>query len=177
MQTILDFWFLPEMRAQWFMATPDTDRLIRQRFEADLLVAAHGSWEGSRADPDAMLRLCILLDQVPRNIYRGTARAFAYDRIARRVAGDAVDRGIDQQVAPDRRLFFYLPFEHSEEAADQRRSERLIATLGDAEWLDYAIRHREIVERFGRFPHRNTVLGRPSTVEERVFLEEKQSAF
>jgi uncharacterized protein (DUF924 family) len=80
-------------------------------------------------------------------------------------------------VAPDRRLFFYLPFEHSEEPADQRRSERLIATLGDAEWLDYAIRHREIVERFGRFPHRNTVLGRPSTVEERVFLEEKQSAF
>ncbi len=177
MEALLDFWFLPETRACWFTPTPEVDRQMRARFEADLCAAAHGTWEHALADQETMLGLCILLDQVPRNIYRGTARAFAYDRIARQVAGDAVDRSLDQRVSPDRRLFFYLPFEHSEHAADQVRSERLIASLGNAEWIDYAIRHREIVERFGRFPHRNAVLGRPSTAEERAFLQEKQSAF
>ncbi len=177
MQAILDFWFQPETLALCFRPTPEHDREVRERFEPDLLAAASGSIAARPHEAPSMLALCILLDQVPRNIYRGTPRAFAYDRIARRAAGLALDRGLDRSQPPDRRLFFYLPFEHSEEVEDQRRAERLIAGLGNPEWLDYAIRHREIVERFGRFPHRNLVLGRPSTAAEKAFLEGPQSAF
>jgi uncharacterized protein (DUF924 family) len=123
--------------------------------------------------------LCILLDQVPRNIFRGTPRAFATDAQARAVARHAVERGFDLAIEDkDRRLFLYLPLEHSEDLADQERCVSLCRErIGDAEYLRYVVRHRDIVARFGRFPHRNAILGRASTAEEEAFLNEPLSSF
>jgi uncharacterized protein (DUF924 family) len=112
----------------------------------------------------------LLLDQMPRNIYRGRPEAFAADGAARAVAGRALGRGFDAPLPVERRLFLYLPFEHSEDLADQQRAVALIGGLGDPDWLHWAERHRAVIARFGRFPHRNRILGRPDTAEEAAFL-------
>jgi uncharacterized protein (DUF924 family) len=133
------------------------------------------------------LALILLLDQLPRSIHRGTPEAFAQDAAARQVADSGLAAGADRLLRPIERLFFYLPFEHSEDLADQHRSVRLFRELGESVlesqrdvfsgFLDYAVRHREVIERFGRFPHRNRILGRESTPEELAFLEEPGSSF
>lgn len=174
---VLAFWFSEPVEARWFRADPALDAAIGERFGALVTAAAAGELDDWLETADGALALVILLDQFPRNIHRGTPAAFAADAKARAVADRALALGHDRAVAAARRLWFYLPFEHSEQLADQQRSLALFTALGDAGLLDYAVRHHEIIARFGRFPHRNTVLGRPSTAEERAFLTQPGAAF
>jgi uncharacterized protein (DUF924 family) len=171
----------------WFKTDPSFDATIRERFAALVEAAIAGRLSAWEAAPDSALALVILLDQLPRNAWRGTPRAFSGDAAARAVAGRAVERGLDGQVPLARRHFFYLPFEHSEDLADQERSCALFYRWAEEypederakakEQLRYVDRHKEIIERFGRFPHRNAILGRPSTPQEEAFLKEPMSAF
>jgi uncharacterized protein (DUF924 family) len=176
---VLDFWFGPpgsagygEAQAIWFETDSAFDAEVRRRFEAEVENAARGGHDGMAADPEGALALVILLDQFPRNLYRGAARAFATDAKARRVAEQAIAAGHDRALAPFMRPFLYLPFEHSEAMADQERSVALFRALGDERSLAFAIGHRDVIARFGRFPHRNAALGRASTPEERAFLKQ-----
>ena len=173
---LLDLWFAPEVQPQWFQPTIELDERLRSEFATAVERAGRGELDGLLASPEGSLALCLLLDQLPRNIWRGTPRAFAFDARARAVADQALAAGHDLAVRPDGRVFFYLPFEHSEDLADQERSVALFQPLGGV-YLDYAIRHREVIVRFGRFPHRNRILSRPSTAEEEAFLKEPGSSF
>ena len=188
-----DFWFgatgHPErgrMRKIWFEKSEAFDAELRDRFLADYERAAAGACDALAATPDGVLALMILFDQLPRNLFRGQARAFATDARARDVAARAVASGLDTRLSPVERIFVYLPFEHSEDLADQRRSVALFESLPvtpefteaeRANVVDYAGRHLVIVERFGRFPHRNAALGRASTPEETEFLKQPGSSF
>ncbi len=184
---LLDFWFSERVRPLWFEPGPGFDAEIRERFAATLDAAATGLLAGWLAAAESALALVILLDQFPRNIHRGTPRAFACDASARSAADSAVLRGFDQRTPLDRRPFFYLPFEHSEEPADQRRAVALFRAWLEAqdaggrnraeEQFRYVLRHQEIIERFGRFPHRNRILGRETTAAEAAFLDEPMSSF
>jgi uncharacterized protein (DUF924 family) len=174
---VLGFWFAPDRRESWFRRSDAFDREIEARFRPLMEEAAAGRLEHWTATARGSLALCILLDQFPRNVWRGTPRAFASDARAREVAGHALAAGQDHGLTLDERMFFYLPFEHSEDLEHQERCVRLMAELGDPDWLDYARRHRDIIARFGRFPHRNAVLGRTSTEEEHAFLQEPNSSF
>lgn len=185
-EEILDFWFGGEageegFREVWFQRDEDFDREIRERFAGDYEKAAAGELDDWMALPRGCLALILLLDQFPRNLFRNDPRAYATDGKAREVADHAVTTGLDRGLAPVERMFVYLPFEHSESVEGQRRSVELFLALdvelGTSEVLDYASRHREVIERFGRFPHRNEILGRPSSAEEREFLEEPGSSF
>lgn len=174
---VLAWWFAPETKPRWFGGGNAFDEAVRDYFGPLYARAAGGELDGWAAEPRGLLALVILFDQVPRNIFRGTARAFEGDAQALALARLAVDRGLDQAMSMDERLFLYLPFEHAEDLADQERSVALFRALGDAGYLDYAIRHQAVIERFGRFPHRNAILGRASTVEEVAFLEQPGSSF
>lgn len=174
---VLDFWFSPTSRGNWFERSDAFDAAVAERLGPLHDKAAAGALDGWAESPSGLLALVILLDQVPRNIHRGTPQAFASDAKALALARLAVDRGLDAEFDEDGRLFLYLPLEHSESLADQERSVALFRALGHAEYLDYAIRHRDVIARFGRFPHRNAVLGRDSTAEELAFLEEPGSSF
>jgi uncharacterized protein (DUF924 family) len=181
---ILDFWFgapgaegYGANRKIWFEADAAFDEDVRQRFAVDLDRAAAGAHDAMAAGPEGALALTILLDQFPRNIHRGTPRAFAFDGKALATARRAMDAGYDAALPAFQQPFFYLPFEHSENLADQERSVALFRALGDEEKLDYAIRHRDVIARFGRFPHRNAILGRDSTPEEVAFLQQPNSSF
>lgn len=171
------FWFEELAQADWFKKSDATDDAIRSRF-----MPVHGelmaqSGNPGSASPLAMLAAIIVLDQFSRNMFRGTLRAFASDTIAFQLARDVVDRGLDTALTKNQRLFAYLPFEHSENAADQARSIELMGELKDEKLTEYAVAHKVIIDRFGRFPHRNTILGRPSTDEEIAFLKEPNSSF
>jgi uncharacterized protein (DUF924 family) len=167
--TVLAFWRAagPD---KWFAKDAAFDADIREMFLATYETAAAGAlaWDGH---PEGALALVIVLDQFPRNMFRDSARAFAADPIARTVAAHAIARGFDQKVELAERSFFYLPFEHSEALADQERCIALNRASGDADALKWAELHADIIRRFGRFPHRNAVLGRTTTPEERVFLD------
>jgi uncharacterized protein (DUF924 family) len=155
----------------WFEEDESFDQAIRSRFLSTYEAAANGElavWEDSAV---GALALLLLLDQFPRNMFRGNARAFAADALARAVADRALERGFDQATDLALRPFFYLPFMHSESPIDQDRSVRLYEALGDAEQLRYAREHRDVVQRFGRFPARNRALGRATTPAEQAFLE------
>ena len=174
---VLAFWFEELGPDDWFGGGEEVDTRIRERFLAlheTLRAAVPDTW---RATARGMLAAVIALDQFPRNMYRGDARAFAADPAALALATDAVERGLDQGMSNDERKFLYLPFEHSEDPAVQARSVDLFASLDEEETLGYALRHKEIIDRFGRFPHRNEVLGRESTPEEIAFLREPDSSF
>ena len=162
---VLDFWFGELGPKQWFAKSADLDARIRTRFAAlhgQLLATQAAGVDGLRATQAAV----IVLDQFSRNIYRDQARAFAGDALARQLARAALDAGADTTLPPEQRMFLYLPFEHSEALADQELSLRLYARLGNEEWTRYARAHHELIARFGRFPHRNAVLGRESTPAE-----------
>jgi uncharacterized protein (DUF924 family) len=187
-QSLLDFWFgapgSPEHdrpRKIWFKTDAAFDAELRKRFLADQTAAAAGRYDSWTTAPDSCLALILLLDQLPRNLYRGTPMAFASDEQARQAAHHAVAQGFDKTMPDVRRCFLYLPFEHSENLADQDISVTLFAALpsnaDNDKTLDYARRHRAIIARFGRFPHRNAILGRPSTAEEEAFLREPGSSF
>jgi len=156
--------------AKWFAKDPDFDARFRARFLDAHMAAAARRLDGWLGDAEGALALMILLDQFPRNTYRGTAHMFATDPLARHFAGRAVRDGLDRQVPRELRIFFYLPFEHSESAQDQARCLELVQGL-EAETVRYAVVHRDIIERFGRFPHRNAALGRDTTPEEQAFLD------
>ena len=162
--------------AKWFKKNYAFDDALRLRFEPVHHAAARGEYAAWAATADGALALTLLFDQIPRNIYRDSAHAFATDPLARAVATQALSRGFDMEIEPALRVFFYLPFEHSEDLADQDRSVELFekhdAETGDIDSLKYAVLHREIIQRFGRFPHRNAVYGRTPTAEEQVFLDE-----
>jgi uncharacterized protein (DUF924 family) len=162
---VLSFWFLEIGPKQWFGKDAEVDARIRMRFGAlhEQLLATQAA--GLQELP-AKQAAIIVLDQFSRNLYRDDARAFAGDAIARRLARELVDAGADAALPAEQRMFVYLPFEHSEALADQQLSLRLFARLGNADWSRYAQAHHDLVARFGRFPHRNAVLGRASTPEE-----------
>ena len=156
--------------ARWFARDDAFDAEFRERFEADHFAAARGEYQAWMESAEGALALLILLDQFPRNCFRGSAHSYATDGLARHYARRAVEAGFDLRVESALRLFFYLPYEHSESLADQDRSMELFAGIGDAELLKYAKLHRDLIERFGRFPHRNVALGRESTREEIDYL-------
>jgi uncharacterized protein (DUF924 family) len=187
-QEFLDFWFgAPDdpdrlhHRQIWFRGTAEFDRSVRQRFAAahdDAVAGKLAAWE---AEPLGALALVMLLDQVPRNIFRSTPRAFASDALALAATNRAMERGFDHAVPAAWRVFFYLPFEHSEALADQQRGLGLLLELppvpGRRQDGHMTRLHLEIIERFGRFPHRNAILGRESTPEELQFLVECEHRF
>ena len=183
-ESILDFWFAPEpgseagrFRSRWFIPNPEFDRLCKARFLTSYEDAAHGRLEDWRNEPRSCLALVLLLDQFPRNMFRDTARAFKTDAKARELSRHAIASGFDRQLSPIKRMFFYLPLEHSENLEDQLESMRLARALA-AENPDQAIvlksaeDHLEVIRRFGRFPSRNHALGRQSTAEEMDFLKD-----
>jgi uncharacterized protein (DUF924 family) len=183
---VLLFWFggpadHGKRHKRWFEKDPALDREIRERFLPLYEEAAAGRLAGWQESAHGCLALILVLDQFPRHIFRGSARAFAADGLALQAARHAVSREFDRRMLPVERLFLYLPFEHSEALADQLRAceltEPLTAFEETADAHRYAIAHRDIVQRFGRFPHRNAALGRPSTPEEIEFLKQPGSAF
>lgn len=176
-QNIIDFWFDSENAQRWFKPTPEFDEECRNRFGDLITPAGLGELDHWQQDPQGTLAIILLLDQLTRNIYRGQPQAFAHDPKARAVAMTALAKSYDTQLPQTRRFFLYLPLEHSEDRSDQAHSVKLFEAYGDAEKLDYAIRHQVIIDRFGRFPHRNAVLGRASTAEEIEFLKEPNSSF
>lgn len=156
---------------RWFKKDPAFDDEIRERFIATHEAAAAGQLSDWEQSAQGALALLILLDQFPRNIFRGDARAFATDPLARAIAAGAIIRGFDSLVPKEMRGFFYLPFEHSENLADQERCIAFHKAIDDTEGLKWAEIHADIIRRFGRFPHRNTALGRTTTAEEQAFLD------
>jgi uncharacterized protein (DUF924 family) len=181
---ILEFWFGPDCRKdfvqrsrQWFEAEAEFDRRCTEAFLNDYQKAAEGALDNWKNEPRSCLALILLVDQLPRNMFRGQPRAYATDSYALAVAKHALSQKMDQLIELPERLFFYLPFEHSENLADQRRSvelaEAAVAQYPPAgPFLDYAREHLATIQRFGRFPHRNVILGRTCTAEEEAFLQQ-----
>lgn len=156
---------------RWFAKDDAFDAELRMHFLDEHFAAARREREALLDDADGTLALILLLDQVPRNVFRDSAHAFATDPLAREYAQRAIDAGFDTCVGPALRIFFYLPFEHSEAIADQDRTVALCKALGDATYLKYAEAHRDVIRRFGRFPHRNRALARVNTPEEQAWLD------
>jgi uncharacterized protein (DUF924 family) len=167
---VLDFWFGADPK-KWFSKDDAFDAAIANRFLPTYEAAKAGRLADWEATPEGALALVIALDQFPRNMFRGSAHVFATDAPALAVAQRAVARGFDQKLELPRRNFFYLPFMHSEDLADQERCLALSRRSADENTLKYAELHADIIRRFGRFPHRNAVLGRATTPEEQAFLD------
>lgn len=195
-EEILDFWFgsnpddaavAKEKSALWWSKNPRMDDEIRQRFENFVRKVAAGELSDWQSKPAGRLALILLTDQVPRNIYRDSPRAFAYDAKALALCVNGIDQGLDLKLRPIERVFFYLPLEHAESVEHQQRAVKYFGELVALvraeqkptfnEYLDFAVRHHDIIARFGRFPHRNRILGRQSTPEEVAFLAEPGSSF
>ena len=195
--TIREYWFgtaledaavTARQRAQlWWSKNPEVDNEICRRFESWVIKAGSGELDNWELNPQDRLALILLTDQFPRSIYRDSAKAFAFDSKALSLAHTGIDAGFDAALRPLEKVFFYLPLEHSESLADQQRSVSLFQKLVDdaspdqkptfAEYLDFAVHHRDIISRFGRFPHRNKALERISTPEELSFLQQPGSGF
>jgi len=181
---ILDFWFGPlphATRGEWFRKDRAFDATIRDRFGSAVEAALGGAFDAWRADPHGALAHVLLLDQFTRNIFRDTPRAFAGDASALETATGAVDAGLDRALDLWERWFLYLPFEHAEDLASQERSIALYTRLrddtGETAPVEWAEKHAAVVRRFGRYPHRNAILGRASTPEEIAFLQAPGSRF
>jgi uncharacterized protein (DUF924 family) len=194
-EALLRFWFgeasdealvARQQQALWWGKDPAQDALLRSRFESAVQAEAHGEWAALQAPRELLARI-LLLDQLPRAIYRDTPPAFAYDARARELAGQLLHDRRDRQLRAIERVFAYLPLEHSEQLTEQQQSLTLFAELRDnaseplrplfQSFATYAERHWAVIARFGRFPHRNVVLGRSSTVEELQFLQQPGSSF
>jgi uncharacterized protein (DUF924 family) len=175
-EDVLSFWFQELTPRDWFAKSDELDARIRERFLAlyetlatEDAVELHG--------PRELQAAVIVLDQFSRNLFRNNARAFAADPLARKLAARAIEQGLDAALPPEQRIFLYLPFEHSENRADQARAVALTSALGNENWTRYALAHQTLIERFGRFPHRNAVLGRESTPEEIEALSQPFGSF
>ncbi|KAB7767892.1 DUF924 family protein [Xanthomonas maliensis] len=167
---VLAFWELAGP-ARWFTQNDAFDANVRQHFSEQHFAAARGEYTHWMERAEDALALVILLDQFPRNAFRGSAHAYATDGLALQVAQQAVHDGFDQQISSQLRLFFYLPFGHAEDPQTQARAVELIGAVGDAEATASAIEHQQVIQRFGRFPHRNASLGRAMTPDEQQFLD------
>ena len=195
-ETILTYWFganpdqaalAKDRAALWWSKNNEVDREIRQRFESSVQLAGDGRLNSWLIEPRGRLALIILTDQLPRNIYRDSPQAFAFDTRALEWSLDGIESSVDRRLRPIERVFFYLPLEHSERLEDQERSVAMFRELLPSvdpdqqeifeSYLKYAILHRDVVARFGRFPHRNRILGRTSTPEELYFLSQPGSSF
>ena len=174
---VISFWFEELKPEDWYTKNDALDRDIAERFGAMHLALAGSIPQQWWSSAEAVLALIIVFDQFPRNIYRGTPLAFATDCLALKEARSAIDAGLDQLVDAKRRIFFYMPFEHSEVLADQDQAVELISRLDDEEYTRYAHAHRDVIVRFGRFPHRNAILGRENTAEETAYLAQPGSGF
>ncbi len=168
--TVLDFWREAGPK-KWFAKDAAFDGDIRAHFLATYEAAAAGRLSGWEGNAEEALALLLVLDQFPRNMFRGNARTYAADPLARAIAERAIAHGHDRRFSMPERNFFYLPFEHSENFADQERSVALIRATGDPESIKWAELHADIIRRFGRFPHRNAALGRSTTPQEQAFLD------
>lgn len=188
-EEILTFWFgeirdepsyFEEYGPRWFVQNADFDREIVRRFQADYELAAHGQLTHWTETARGGVALILVLDQFPRNMFRNDPRAFATDLLAQQIAEQMIAAGLERQLRLIERYFVYVPFMHSEDRAHQQRSVMLFQQLAEERaYFDtsYAVRHREVIDRFGRFPHRNTVLGRTSTPAELAFLKQSGSSF
>ncbi|MFC7300100.1 DUF924 family protein [Herminiimonas aquatilis] len=193
---ILEFWFGSDLddakvaeqkKKLWWSKDVAVDDIILQRFEKSTLSAADGSLSAWESTPRGLLALILLTDQFPRNMYRGTSKSFAFDASALRLIKRALEQGLVQSLRPIERVFAYLPLEHSESIQDQERAVKLFEQLANEVpaihkstfegFSRFAIRHRDVIARFGRFPHRNEILGRTSTDEEIAFLKTAGSSF
>ena len=177
---VLRFWFEDHGRKDWFTKSDEFDTKIRDRFLEIYNLAATGGLDAWRDSANGCLALCLVLDQFPRNLFRDDPRAFATDAMARALTRHALERGFDRDPSFDgtRRMFLYLPLEHSENIDDQRHCVELVRErIGDDEFVDYAERHLRVIERFGRFPHRNAVLDRDCTDEEDEYLKQPDAGF
>ena len=174
---VLNFWFVEVPRQQWFAGGAALDEQVRARFLPVHRMVAAEPEDALLADAKTTLAAVIVLDQFSRNMFRGTPSAFASDAKALAIAETAIAKGLAEALDGDERLFLYLPFEHQENADAQARSLELISALGDPELTKYALAHKDIVDRFGRFPHRNAILGRTSTAEELELLKGPGSSF
>lgn len=195
-ESIINFWFgsshddaqaASQQNQLWWGKDEQVDAQIRTRFESTTEALAKGELDDWAQSAHGVLAMVLLVDQFPRNMYRGTPNAFAFDPLALRWSLHALERGMDNHLSPIERVFLYLPFEHSEVLDDQNRSVLLFEQLQQqvpqalqetfAGFVDYARRHQEVIRRFGHFPHRNQILGRPSTAEEIAFLQQPGSSF
>lgn len=193
---IHEFWFgtdvddvkaADQKKKLWWSKDTAVDNIIVQQFEKSTLAVADGLLDSWKTTPRGVLALILLTDQFPRNMYRGTSASFAYDHIALQLCKQVLEQGVDQLLRPIERVFVYLPLEHSESKIDQERAVQLFAQLANDVpaaqkstfdgFHQFAIRHRDIIARFGRFPHRNEILGRTSTEEEIAFLKTAGSSF
>ncbi len=171
---IIHFWFEETLPQQWFQNNPDFDKAVADRFRTQYDMAKDGLSDNWASDEEGVLALCLLLDQFPRNMFRGTAAMYATDAKALVYAKQAVHKGFDQVLEPVKRRFVYLPFMHSEHINDQRKSLELFEKMRGTDPLGYehARKHFEIIDQYNRFPHRNEILARTSTAEEEIYLEE-----
>ncbi len=173
---VLRYWFEEVTEANWFAASRELDEQIRDRFLAVHAQLSTGDVSALRTARE-LLAAIIVLDQFSRNLFRGSPRAYADDSLARRLAGSALSQGHDRDMTDAQKQFVYLPFQHSEDPQDQARSLALFEKLGNARWTEYAQAHKTIIDRFGRFPHRNAILGRHSSAEELASLDEPMGSF
>lgn len=176
---ILHFWFVETDPSLWFQKNEAFDERIRDRFKVTYEMAADGLCNNWAKDADGALALIVVLDQFPRNMFRGTGKAYASDSKALICAKQAIHKGFDQVLTPEKRRFMYLPFEHSENLSDQKRSVELFKAMEDVDPLGYtyALRHYDVIKKFSRFPHRNEALGRDNTPEEEEYLQQAGAGF
>jgi uncharacterized protein (DUF924 family) len=173
----LEFWFGDLSTKDWFRKDAALDERIATRFRDTYQALSEKVPDDWLASPEGCLAAIIVLDQFPRNMFRGDKQSFATDAAALQLSKRAITAGFDAKLDADRRAFLYMPFQHAEDAADQARSVGLFTALGMPLQRDYAERHKAIIDRFGRFPHRNAILGRDSTEEEIAFLKQPGSSF
>jgi uncharacterized protein (DUF924 family) len=173
---VLQYWFEELDAKHWFEDNRDIDQQIRDRFLAlhDQLAAGDGA---AAMTPRELLAMIVVLDQFSRNLYRRTPRAYAADPMALQLARRALSQGADRDMTDEQKQFMYLPFQHSEDRQDQARSLALFEELGNETWIKYARAHKTIIDRFGRFPHRNEILGRTSSAEEAASIREPMGSF
>ena len=176
-EEIIHFWFEEIEPAKHWVKDLEFDELIRTRFGDVHTAATKGELYHWRETANGRLAEIIVLDQFSRNMFRGHSQSFVSDPKARNLARAGVDAGLDREMTREERVFFYLPFEHSEDLADQERAVELISALGNENYTQYAQAHFDLIKRFGRFPHRNEVLGRVSTAEEVAYLAQPGSGF
>ena len=176
-QDILDFWFSPETQPNWFAKNDQFDQSLKEKFGDILEQASRAELWSWRKNADGRLAEILVLDQFSRNIFRDTPRAFTQDSLALTLAQEAISQDLDKQLSPEQRSFLYMPFMHSESKLIHEFALKLFQRLGNPENLEYEIKHKIIIDRFGRYPHRNQILGRESTEEELSFLTQPDSSF
>ena len=174
---VLNFWFSQRVKPLWFKKNAEFDREIQQRFLITYQLAKTGELDNWQEQPHDALALIIILDQFPRNMFRNTPHAFATDDKAVEITKYAVNNNYQQDLSVEQQTFLYMPLMHSENKTDQAQSVKLFTKLGKKDNLKFAIKHQEIIDRFGRFPHRNQILGRESTPTEQEFLTQPGSSF